>query len=125
MWLCVENPIDLNKCIICVTTSKVDPHDWYVRVDSRNRTIGGSYNQAGPVHFQKIGFKSTLKETKEVEVDVDMGDATYCTLTGLVDDDSKMIYALHGKIHIKDEAENTVAMAEAYMRMDYARVTPE
>lgn len=62
MWLCVENPLDLNKCIICVATKKTDPHDWFVRVQYDRRDIGSSYNQVGPTYFRKMAFKAALNE---------------------------------------------------------------
>lgn len=68
MWICVENPLDLNKCIIMVATLKENPHDWYVRVQSDRRDIGGSYNAGGPAHFKKIGFKASLDAEKPAEV---------------------------------------------------------
>ena len=56
---------------------------------------------------------------------MDLGSATYCKLTGLVDYDSKLVYALHGEVHIKNGKDETVAKAERFLRLDYQRVTPE
>ncbi len=69
MWLCVENPIDLNKCIILVATKKESPHHWFIRVQDDRRNLGGSYNQAGPNYFKKMAFKASLGTEKSAEVD--------------------------------------------------------
>jgi hypothetical protein len=72
MWLCVENPLDLNKCIICVTTAEENPHAWFARVQTDRRDIGGSYNSAGPLHFRKLAFKSTLQQEVPTEVSLSL-----------------------------------------------------
>lgn len=54
-----------------------------------------------------------------------MGSATYCKLTGLVDYELKVVYALHGVVHIENGKGETVAKAEQFLRLDYDRVTPE
>jgi hypothetical protein len=71
MWLCVENPIDLNKCIILVTTKKDNPHHWFIRVQDDRRNLGGSYNQAGPNYFKKMAFKASIGSDKPAEVSMD------------------------------------------------------
>lgn len=125
MWLCVENPLDLNKCIICVATKKTDPHDWFVRVQYDRRDIGSSYNQVGPTYFRKMAFKAALNEKdRPAEIDVDLGGNQYCTLTGLIDYETKTIYALHGKIRIEHNGK-VIAQVEDYVKLDYARVTQE
>ena len=39
--------------------------------------------------------------------------------------ETNQVYALHGVIHIQTESEETVAWAEAYMRLDYEAVVEE
>jgi hypothetical protein len=57
-------------------------------------------------------------------VEVDLGTTGCCKLTGLLDAETKTIYALHGLIEIEHEG-TVLARAEAYMYLDYSRVTEE
>lgn len=58
------------------------------------------------------------------QIDVDLGGNQYCTLTGLIDYETKTIYALHGKIRIEHNGK-VIAQVEDYAKLDYARVTQE
>ncbi len=60
-----------------------------------------------------------------LEIDLDLLSEKYCKLTGLVDCETYQVYALHGEIHIQTEAGETIAWAEAYMRLDYEVVVEE
>ncbi len=55
---------------------------------------------------------------------MDLGTTGCCKLTGLLDAETKTIYALHGLIEIEHEG-TVLARAEAYMYLDYSRVTEE
>ena len=92
IWLCVENPFTLNKCLIAVTTRKEDPHDWYVRVESGLRDISSNHSKVALPYLQRLGFKASLQPaaSRPLEVNVDLGGDDCCKLTGLMDYDSKV-----------------------------------
>ena len=125
MWLCVENPLNLDKSIICVTFAKKDPKHWTVRKSSDRRTIGGSYFYVRQSNMDKAAFQASLTEEKLSEIELDIGSEKYCRITGLVNYETNQVYALHGVIHIQTESEETVAWAEACMRLDYEAVVEE
>ena len=67
MWLCVENPLTLNKSIILITSKKESPTHWIVRLEDNRRNIGSNYQQCDAEHFLKLAFK-TLEENGPLEV---------------------------------------------------------
>jgi hypothetical protein len=70
LWLCIDNPLDLNKCIISITTSKdlTKCHQWYIRIQNDRRDVGSSYNQITPEYLQKLAFKASLEKDPPAEV---------------------------------------------------------
>ncbi len=68
LWLCLENPLNLNKCVICVTTAIDNPHHWFVRIHSDRRNLGSLNAQVDASHFRKLGFKASLNAEKPAEV---------------------------------------------------------
>ncbi|RYH15383.1 hypothetical protein EON65_31835 [archaeon] len=127
IWLCVENPLDLNKNIICVTTHKTDAHEWFVRMhgDRRNMDVG-SYQSFDLAFLRKLAFKNSLKPVGErlEEIDLNLSSSQYCKLYALVDLETNWIYALHAVIHVEHEGK-TIARQEAYVTLDVSRVTPK
>ena len=75
MWLCVENPLNLDKSIICITSAKKDPKHWTVRLSSDRRTIGDSCSYVLQSNMGKAAFLASLMEEKfknlsEIELDI-------------------------------------------------------
>jgi hypothetical protein len=122
MWLCVENPITLAKSVICVTSAKSNPKHWTVRMSSDSRSVPGSTSYVYPSTLNRAAFQASRAEEKASEIELDAGSAQYCKLTGLVNYETNQVYALHGVIHIQNEAGETVAFVEAYLRLDYDAV---
>ena len=56
---------------------------------------------------------------------MDLGGCSSCSLTGLIDKTTRVMYALHGKILIKDDKNAVIGMSEAYLRLDYAKFLSE
>ena len=58
---------------------------------------------------------------------MDLSSCSNCQLKGLVDYKTKMIYAFHAIIQIDDPKNpgTPLIKAEKYLRVDYAKVTPE
>ncbi len=136
MWLCVENPLTLCKSILCISSAKKNPNHWAVRMSSDRRNIGGNYRCFCKSDLERHAFQATRAGAvvdldgrrangKLLEIDLDLLSEKYCKLTGLVDCETCQVYALHGEIHIQTEAGETIAWAEAYMRLDYEVVVEE
>lgn len=129
LWLCIDNPLDLNKCIISITTSKdlTKCHQWYIRIQNDRRDVGSSYNQITPEYLQKLAFKASLEKDPPAEIDLDLSSCSNCQLKGLVDYKTKMVYAFHAIIEIDDPQNpgTPLIKAEKYQRIDYTKVTPE
>jgi hypothetical protein len=59
-----------------------------------------------------------------LQVDVDLGGNQNCIITGLVDIESRTIYALHGVVTIEHPVFGLIGREEAYMTLDYSRIVP-
>lgn len=70
LWLCVENPLNLQKAIICVTSAKTTPQEWYFRVQSDSRQVGQTYYVAGPSYFDRLAFKASLSTDSDRPTEV-------------------------------------------------------
>lgn len=65
MFMCVENPLSLDKCIIIISTAKSDPDCWIVKTSNSGRTIGKSYSSIGPKGLRRHAVQSS-REGKDV-----------------------------------------------------------
>jgi hypothetical protein len=66
MWICLENPFTLNKCIILVSSKIENPTYWCVNASNDSRTVSSTVSFASPSHFKRLAY--TAAKAGQVEV---------------------------------------------------------
>ena len=131
LFICYENPINLEKIIVLISTNITDPKGWYIRHSTDRRTVGGNYNFINKKYLRKLTFKtlfplnlkpneSNINETTVTEIDLDLGN-DQIKFYGLLHPTLFYIYAIRVNINIM-YANEVIIQSSNSVLLDYDRI---
>lgn len=68
MWLCLENPLTLNKCMILVSMKLGGGDRWFVKMSNDSRGVGGSVAYLYPSNLQRLAYTAMKEGNLEVRL---------------------------------------------------------
>lgn len=66
MFICLENPLTLYKCMILVSTKRSGDEYWYVKQSNDTRYVSSSGSYLSPSTLTRLAYTASKEGKKEV-----------------------------------------------------------
>ena len=123
LWMFARNPLTESAMRIIITSARVDPTCWYIRISNDTEDITGTYTIADPYWLRREAYRGVAGGIFRHELSL-YGANCNCNLWLLIDSSgSKMPFAIEAQI-ITGTSSNSVNIVD-FLRLDFNRIVSE